>query len=138
MNSGMNHILFGQNVRSQSLRFVMSGGLLTVGAAFLYWVLSEFAGISPYVAMTIAYGVATIIGFQLHGRFSFNGHGGRDRVGVRSLRYLVACAVGYASNQFFVWLLTSKLGGPTWWPVIPVIIVTPVLTFFLNRNWVFK
>jgi hypothetical protein len=29
------------------------------------------------------------------------------------------------------------MGGPTWWPVIPIVFVSPILTFTLNRRWVF-
>lgn len=41
------------------------------------------------------------------------------------------------ANQFFVWLLVKQTGGPTWWPVIPIVFVSPILTFTLNRRWVF-
>jgi putative flippase GtrA len=45
--------------------------------------------------------------------------------------------LGFLLNQLFVWLLVHQLGGPTWWPVIPIIFVTPLVTFSLNRRWVF-
>jgi putative flippase GtrA len=30
------------------------------------------------------------------------------------------------------------VNGPTWWPLVPAIFVTPLATFFLNRQWVFR
>jgi hypothetical protein len=27
--------------------------------------------------------------------------------------------------------------GPTWWPLIPAIFVTPIATYAFNRQWVF-
>ena len=50
---------------------------------------------------------------------------------------IITNTAGFLSNQFFVWLLVKQMGGPTWWPVIPIIFVTPLLTFTLNRRWVF-
>jgi hypothetical protein len=29
------------------------------------------------------------------------------------------------------------LAGPWWWPLIPILFVTPLVTFSLNRLWVF-
>ena len=29
------------------------------------------------------------------------------------------------------------LHGPTWWPLVPAVFVTPALTFLFNRQWVF-
>ena len=45
--------------------------------------------------------------------------------------------LGFAANQLFVWILVKQLGGPTWWPVVPIIFVTPILTFTLHRRWVY-
>jgi hypothetical protein len=27
--------------------------------------------------------------------------------------------------------------GPTWWPLVPAIFVTPLATYAFNRQWVF-
>ena len=35
-------------------------------------------------------------------------------------------------------VLTGPMHGPTWWPLIPAIFVTPFATFALNRQWVFS
>jgi hypothetical protein len=29
------------------------------------------------------------------------------------------------------------MNGPTWWPLVPAIFVTPLATYMLNRQWVF-
>ena len=45
---------------------------------------------------------------------------------------------GFGLNQAFIWLLTGPLmHGPTWWPLVPAVFVTPLVTFALQRNWVF-
>ena len=35
-------------------------------------------------------------------------------------------------------MLTGPMHGPTWWPLVPAIFVTPLATFALNRQWVFR
>jgi putative flippase GtrA len=121
----------------QVFRFGLTGGLLTVLVAVSYWVIAEFLHINPMLSMTMVFIAFTGLGYILHSRWSFKDHGSRDQAHLRTMRFLITNMLGFVSNQFFVWLLTQKLGGPTWWPVIPIIFATPILTFTLNRRWVF-
>lgn len=121
----------------QIVRFGLTGGFLTVAVAASYWAIAEFLGVDPLVSMTAVYLAFTGLGYLLHSRWSFKDHGARDRMHVRTVRFFTVNTLGFLSNQFFVWFLVKHLGGPTWWPVIPIICVTPVLTFTLNRRWVF-
>ncbi|WP_219892591.1 GtrA family protein [Aquisediminimonas profunda] len=121
----------------QIFRFVLTGGFLTVSVAAGYWAVTEFLHVAPMTSMTLVYLTFTGIGYLLHSRFSFRGYGARDRAPVRTARFFTVNTIGFVANQFFVWFLTSFLGGPSWWPVIPVCLVTPILTFSLNRRWVF-
>jgi len=34
-------------------------------------------------------------------------------------------------------VLTGLLHQPAWVPLVPVVLVTPIATFALNRQWVF-
>jgi putative flippase GtrA len=77
------------------------------------------------------------IGYVTHARFSFGGHGERDRQHVRVARFIVVNLIGLAANQGFVWLLVTHFHGPTWWPILGFIFVTPWLTFFLHRRWTY-
>ena len=49
----------------------------------------------------------------------------------------VEFAVGYLVNQGFIWVLVKQLGGPSWWPTIPMVFLTPLLTFTLHRKFVY-
>jgi putative flippase GtrA len=122
----------------QIIRFGITGLALTIGVAGAYWAVAELLGVAPMISMTLVYLVFTGLGYVLHSQFSFRGHGGRDNPATRTARFFTVNTIGFLSNQFFVWLLVERLGGPTWWPVIPIIFVTPLLTFSLNRIWVFK
>jgi putative flippase GtrA len=121
----------------QFVRFGLSGGVLAVLVAGGYWLIATFLHVDPNLSLLIVFLVASVIGYLLHSRFSFQGYGGRDRVHVRTARFLVTNTLGLLCNQFLVWLLVKQLGGPTWWPVIPILFLTPLFTFTLNRKWVF-
>jgi putative flippase GtrA len=122
----------------QLIRFAISGGLLTIGCAGGYLLLATWGGMQPNVAMTVSFIVFTGIGYLLHSHWSFKDHGSRDGQVTRTIRFVTVNTIGFLSNQAFVWLLVEYLGGPEWWPVIPIVFVTPLLTFSLNRQWVFS
>ena len=121
----------------QMFRFGLTGGLLTVLVAGGYWVVATFLGVEPMLALTLNYLVFTALGYVLHSNFSFRGHGARDRVAARTIRFFTVNTLGFLGNQFFVWLLVKHLHGPIWCSVIPILFVTPLVTFSLQRRWVF-
>ena len=131
--------LFGHHgeILGQLVRFGLAGVFLTLLVAGGYWVLATFLGVEPMLSLTLNYVVVTGIGYWLHSRFSFRGHGSRDNEAVRTARFFAVNTIGFLVNQLFVWLLVKQLGGPTWWPVLPILFVTPLVTFALNRRWVF-
>ena len=121
----------------QMVRFGATGMLLTLLVAGGYWIASDVFGVEPMLSMTLNYLVFTCLGYILHSRFSFRGHGARDNPAARTVRFFVVNTTGFLANQFFIWLLVKQMEGPVWWSVIPIVLVTPLLTFSLNRRWVF-
>ena len=124
-------------ILGQLVRFGLTGGLLTLLVAGGYWLVADLLHVEPMLSLTLNFIVFTGLGYLLHSRFSFRGHGSRENAPVRTARFFTVNVIGFLANQFFVWLLVKQLGGPTWWPVLPIIFVTPLLTFALNRRWVF-
>ena len=121
----------------QLIRFGLVGGFVTILGVAAYWVPATFYGVPPLLANLLGYAVAMVFGYVLHSKVSFRGHGGRDRPAQRSFRFVVVSLVSLGLNSLFVGVLTGPLDGPTWWPVIPMLFVTPLVTFSLNRQWVF-
>ena len=121
----------------QLIRFGLTGGLLTLLVAGGYWIVADVFGVEPMLSLTLNFVVFTFLGYVLHSRFSFRGHGTRDNAPVRTARFFTVNIIGFLCNQLFVWVLVKQLHGPTWWPVLPIVLVTPLLTFSLNRRWVF-
>ncbi len=121
----------------QLVRFGMVGGFVTALGVAAYWIPATFMGVPPLLANLLGYAVAVAFGYVLHSKVSFRGHGSRDNPGQRTFRFVVVSLVSLGLNSLFVGVLTGPLDGPTWWPVIPMLFVTPLVTFSLNRQWVF-
>ena len=134
MGRGAVSELFGQLVR-----FGMVGGFVTGLYALVYSPLAKYELTSPQVANLAGYLVAMVTGYVLHSRWSFRGHGTRDNAARTTSRFFIVSLVSLGLNALFVFVLTDSmmLDGPWWWPLIPILFVTPLVTFTLNRQWVF-
>ena len=121
----------------QMSRYAVAGFTITLAVAASYWALAEPAGVDPMLSFSIVFLVFWSISYVTHGAFSFRDHGSRDRHHIRASRYLFVTLVGFCLNQFFVWLLVKQLDGPTWWPTVPMIFVTPLILFMLMRRFVY-
>ena len=123
---------------AQMARYAIAGGAITVLVAASYWALAEFGGVDPMVSLAMVFVFFSIVSYVIHGLFSFRGHGTRDKHHVRGARFMIVNIIGFLVNQFFVWLLVKQMGAPTWWPTIPIIFATPLLTFALHRRYVYS
>ena len=115
----------------------MTGGLASIVNIGVYWVLAA-RGMDPNLAWTAGFIAAVLVGYVVHSRWSFRGHGADAKD--TSWKFFLVSLFSYGANTFWVWLLTDDdvLAGPWWWPLIPILFVTPFATFLLNRLWVFK
>jgi putative flippase GtrA len=129
------------NVRNETFgqlaRFAIVGLFLAGIYSAIYWYLAANV-MAPVLAVVIAFLVAVSIGFVLHSRWSFRGHG-RTEDRRMKIKFLLVQSSGFVLNEIFTWVLTGPLfHGATWWPLIPAIFFTPFATFLLNRQLVFR
>ncbi|HEX5237931.1 MAG TPA: GtrA family protein [Sphingomicrobium sp.] len=119
----------------QLVRFGIVGLSLAALYSAIYWYLATYV-MPPVLAVVIAFAVAVSIGFVLHSRWSFRGHGKSEDRRMK-VKFLIVQGSGFVLNEIFTWLLTGPMHGPTWWPLVPAILVTPLATYLFNRQWVF-
>ena len=120
---------------SQLLRFLVSGALVTILGVAVYAFVALALGWHPQLGNLLAYLVAMATGYLMHSRWSFRDHGRRTRS--TAAKFVVVSLVSLALNALWVALITGPLGlGPAW-PILPMLFVTPAVTFLLNRHWVF-
>ncbi|MDB5683919.1 MAG: hypothetical protein JWM75_1617 [Sphingomonas bacterium] len=122
----------------QLFRYAVTGGLASFVNIAIYWVVATPLRVDANLAMFFGYVAAVLVGYVVHSRWSFRGHGRRDSLARTGGRFVLVSLVSFALNSLWVWLFVRHLGGPTWWPIPPVLIVTPLLVFWLNRRWVFQ
>ena len=129
----------GLNVNTENLgqlvRFALVGFFLAGIYSAIYWYLAAFV-MPPMAAVVIAFLVSVSIGFVLHSRWSFRGHGKREDNRMK-VKFLTVQSSGFLLNEVFTYVLTGPMHGATWWPLVPAIFVTPIATYALNRQWVF-
>jgi putative flippase GtrA len=123
---------------AQVIRFGLVGGFVTLVGGAVYYFPATYWGVPPLISNLAAYAVAVGLGYGLHSTVSFKDHGSRDRKAVRTWRFAIVSLVSLGLNSLWVWLFTGLLDGPTWWPLIPMLFVSPAVTFALNRQWVFS
>lgn len=126
-----------RQVGLQLVRFTLSGGLVTVLGLGVYALIALVLKMSPQLANFIAYLIAAGTGYVAHSRWSFRGHGRRDNVVRTTGRFMLVSLFSLALNSFWVWLLTGPLQLGPEWPMLPMVFVSPLATFALNRWWVF-
>ena len=122
---------------AQLARFVVSGALVTALGVGVYAFVAIGLRWNPQLGNVLAYAVAVATGYVMHSRWSFRDHGGERTKGTQ-LRFVVVSVISYALNSFWVWLLFSHLELGRAAPIVPMLFVTPAVTFVLNRQWVFR
>ncbi len=138
LNSILTSLEGRREVLLQFLRYGIAGGFVTLIGVAVYWLCATHLGQAPLLATLFAYLVAVAIGYVAHSRFSFKGHGARDNSLKTTSRFFAGSLLSYALNSLFVWIMTGLLQGPAWWGIPPMVFVTPIIIFFVNRHWVFE
>jgi putative flippase GtrA len=129
----------GRVVLGQLIRFGIAGGLSSVVYAAVYAPLTAyvFPGSRAVFAVPFAFAVAVTFGFFAHSRWSFRGHGHRDQGGVQHAKFVIVQALGLSLNAVVTWVGTALLHLHPLVPLVPAIFLAAVVTFILQRAWVF-
>lgn len=127
-------------VAGQLMRFLIAGGISTViyTAVYLPLAMWVFGRERAVFAVPFAFAVAVTAGYWLHSNWSFRGHGTRQSGGGQQAKFVGVQGVGLGLHAALTWGMTDGLGLPAWTPLIPGLIIVPVVTFLLNRQWVFR
>ncbi len=125
----------------QIVRYGVVGLGVNMAQAAVYWLLAARVGLHSQLANLAGYIVAVMLGYVLHGRFTFadpEREGGAAAHAARGARFIAVSLVSLALNALWVWLTVSWMRWPTWAPIPAMLFVTPAIVFLLNRRWVFR
>jgi putative flippase GtrA len=123
---------------AQLIRYGIVGVGVTSFQIAIYNISLGAGHMAPLIANTVATAAAMVIGYTIHSRFTFDGHGSGASVARTGSRFIVANLIGYAVNSLWVWLFSAVLRWSPHLASLPVFFVTPALLFWLNRKWVFE
>jgi putative flippase GtrA len=122
---------------AQLLRFGITGAFVTALGVGVYVLVVTLLRWHPQIGNILAYVTAMATGYVMHSSWSFRDHGG-ERTGATKAKFFLVSLISYALNAFWVWLLYSYLDFGRLAPIVPMLFVTPLVTFVLNRQWVFR
>ena len=126
-----------RTVLGQLVRFAVTGAFVTALGVGVYALVALVFRWHPQFGNFLAYVVAVATGYLMHSQWSFRGHG-EERTHATRLRFATVSIISYALNSFWVWLLFNQLQLGRAAPILPMLFVTPLVTFTLNRQWVFR
>ena len=121
----------------QLVRFGISGAAATALGVGIYAIVALVLKWHPQLGNFLAYAIAVASGYFMHSYWSFKDHGAA-RTHATKFRFVTVSIISYALNSFWVWLLFTHLALGRGAPIIPMLFVTPLVTFTLNRQWVFR
>jgi len=122
---------------AQLVRFGITGAFVTALGVVVYAFVVTALNWHPQIGNVLAYVTAMATGYVMHSSWSFRDHGGERTRGTK-VKFLLVSLISYALNAFWVWLLYSYFGLGRLAPIVPMLFVTPMVTFVLNRQWVFR
>ena len=131
--------LWRSGVVGQLVRFGIVGGISTLVYAAVFlplvkWVMPEGWAVG---AVPFAFAVAVAVGFPLHSLWSFKGHGTRTAGQSQKMKFVAVQGSGLVMTLAFTWILVDLSGLADWAPLVPAVTVIPLVTFLINRHWVF-
>lgn len=123
---------------AQLMRYGIAGVGVTLFQIACFNLLLGAGHRAPLVANTLATAVAMLLGYTIHSRFSFQGHGSRGNTARQATRFVAANLIGLAINSLWVWSFAHVLHVSPHLASLPMFFVTPFALFWLNRRWVFE
>ena len=120
----------------QLIRYIIAGLFVTWLATSVFSAL-VWHHVDPYLANTGSTGVGLIVGYCVHSRWSFKG-GRNDSETLQLGKFLISAGIAFAINNFWIWLTVKQLGLSPLAATPLMMAATPILSFLLNRYWVFK
>lgn len=117
----------------QVCRFALAGAAITLLSAGIYSVSVHLFHLPAVVAAGLSHAISVGIGFRLHAAWTF----GRAPRRGDAWRYVLGSSSALSLNAIWALLLGDVLKVPLWLQLAPMILVTPGLSFLVNRWWVF-
>lgn len=119
----------------QLFRFGIIGGLATLVNCVVFVLLVDSLKLQPLAGNFLAFLSAFLISYFGHSWWTFkNKHHNKERL----IKFFMTSMIGLAINSGFVWVLMHYLAQSAYIATLPMIFITPLLIFYINKTWVFN
>jgi len=115
--------------------FVLVGAAATACNVAVAFVVNRYAGLPPFVANTVGYGLAMSLSYLGNSRLTF-----RRPVmhGPQFARFAIISLAGFAVNQATVFAGMRLMHWPFWLALAPVVVIVPASSFVMSKFWAFR
>lgn len=120
-------------VLEQLFRYAVSGIVCNIAGYCLYLLLT-YSGLTPKLTVTFLYPVGVVAGFFANRNFTFRDDG---HIGVTSVRFILAHALGYLINLAMLALFVDKLKFAHQFVQLAAVGVVAIYLFIVFRVFVF-
>lgn len=120
---------------TQLFRFGIVGSLATLLNSVVFVTLVNSLKFQPLLGNLLAFLAAFCISYFGHSWWTFKNNRHSNE---KLIKFLMTSLVGLGINSVFVCILMHRLHQSAYVATLPMIFVTPLLIFFINRSWVFK
>ncbi|HRF45765.1 MAG TPA: GtrA family protein [Candidatus Competibacteraceae bacterium] len=120
---------------NQFLRFAIIGGTATVTHIITALALNEILGLPALTANFLAFTTAVLVSYWGNHSWTFSRQGQHDHY---LPRFVVVALTGMVLNQIIVYTMVD-LGHWSYRLALAIVVfMVPLITFTLNRLWVFE
>lgn len=125
------------SLKTQLLRFVLTGGFSAVVDYGLYWLLHNVFGVQLDLAKAIGFVAGTLTAYLINRRWTFGAAPSRSRFVKVMVLYALTFAVQVGINHL---VFASLEDGPWRQPIAFVIAqgTATVINFIVQRVWIFR
>jgi putative flippase GtrA len=129
--------LLFKNISSlgQLIRFGISGAGLALMSALIYEGVLGVA--TPQFANAMAFLASSGAGYAVHSQWSFRDQRPQNAPVGNVFKFMAVNLMSFLVNVFWVWLLVTRLKLSPHLPLLPILGLTPWLSFWLHRSWTF-
>ena len=119
----------------QAARFGIVGIAATVTHVAIAWCANHLAGLVPYLANSLGFGIAFAVSYLGHFYWTFRRRDGHLKAQVR---FAVVAGTGFALNNVIIWVTVDRLGLSFDLALVLIVLLVPPATWLLSRLWAFR
>lgn len=125
-----------KKISVEALKFACAGGLVTFLHIIFVYFLTSILGFWYLYSVIFSYSLAIILNFILQ-KFFVRMDMAIHMIKTQFVVYIIMSLIHLVLNAFFMYVLVSVLLMPYIYAQIVILCVLSVLTFFINRNFIF-